>query len=356
MDSILRLLSKNGLFFWLVLIVVGLTWRMLERGPQKSLHSLKSTKTKVSKKPKAKKSKQKTKSKKRSSGRFYFVNHSKPANKGKYGQNFPSPSERATFLPLAKKYCDAVYKLRAKKKAKCCKESYSTPTFLGICSNSLTLSVKEGAIGFKKEKVEACIQGIKALHQGCDWVDSLPQPLPEICLGIVEGHLIKGQRCRSHLECRKGLHCAGVGPLRRGRCMPPKEEGYMCGTGVDPLAAYIGQVVLNKDHPECQGFCRKNRCLSRKRIKNGCSADIHCVSGEHCANGKCQKGHYARLGKACTGRCEAGARCVNLRCASLKKIGEACKTDFECRGACLIEKGKKTGKCGMQCRLPFLQK
>ncbi len=155
--------------------------------------------------------------------------------------------------------------------------------------------------------------------------------------------------CNSSLECAGKLFCLAVGPNRSGACWPAVEAGGPCGASVDPLAAAIRDVDVNKAHPPCQGYCRVRHCADHAEAGQPCAAERRCRAGFSCTEGRCAKTQRAALDEACNAkrRCTTGA-CVDGRCRLQKSVGQPCSRSADCRGVCGKEvKGART--CEPRC-------
>ena len=257
---------------------------------------------------------------------------------------------------LAKRLCHAMHTLPAQQKAKCCQTKGLGFVATKECVRNLSIALKIGAISLEEKVANRCIQALKTAYRGCGWVGLWGPTTPKECLSMFVGKLKMNAPCRSSLECKKGLHCYGLGTTRAGRCYPPLPKGSQCGTGVDTLATYTRQDTLKKNHPLCKGYCTLYRCQSFLPKGSKCKADIQCQPGNYCKNKICSPGKYAPPGGVCSGRCAPGYRCVRRKCVRLKEKGELCTSEFECRGGCMPVPGKKIRRCGVRCKSPIFDK
>jgi len=243
----------------------------------------------------------------------------------------------------------AMHELPKVRRKICCKESFVKLHMASECIRVLTAAMRSKALSIEQKAADRCVAALYKAHEGCGWVGFNPPSLPEVCLGIMKGHVKPGQSCRSALECVKGLSCFGLSSTSPGVCLPPRKRGQNCGSVVDPLAVLTRQNNVDKQRPRCRGYCVRGVCETVTQVGKKCYTDRQCGPGMHCADTKCQKGTFPKLGQPCSYKCEKGARCVKRKCVRIKKIGEPCTNEDECRAGCLIPKGKKVGVCGVQC-------
>jgi hypothetical protein len=261
-------------------------------------------------------------------------------------------TQPAQPAPLAQRLCAALHEVPARRRAECCG---GAPMLLveGECVRTLSAALASKAVKLEPSAVEACAQAMEKSHAGCEWVGPEALPVPASCLGLLEGTLAAGARCRSSLECMEGLRCHGVGPTDMGVCGAASEVGQPCAFSVDSLSTYTRQVTLEELHPECQGHCFKRRCVANVAAGGACLLPEQCGPGHHCAGGQCAEGAVAQLGQPCvSGACEEGARCIQGTCATPKPPGAACERDGECLGGCVRPDGGRQGTCGPRCEAP----
>lgn len=259
------------------------------------------------------------------------------------------PTQAGAPSPLAQRLCEAIQEIPARRRAACCQGSPSV-LLTGECVRMLSVALSSGAVKLAAPDVDACVQAMEHAHQGCEWVGPQPPAMPAACLGIMQGTLALGARCRSSLECAEGLSCHGVGPTDMGVCGPPSEVGQLCALSVDALATYTRQDTLEEKHPECQGHCAKRQCATPVAIGGACVFEAQCAPGLHCAAGKCAEGEFAGLGQPCVnGSCGDGARCIQGTCVAPKPAGASCAFDGECLGGCIRPDGGHGGTCGPRC-------
>lgn len=246
--------------------------------------------------------------------------------------------------PQAEKLCHALHGLPHERQTACCKFEPGDAFVEKTCKANLSAALAAKALVVDEARVTACAAAMDTATQGCGWVGTLRPPVPAACLDVVSGAVARGQRCRSSLECGVGDFCQGVGPTQAGRCGPPSPTGSGCGRGIDPLASFLGGDVGARR--ECAGFCSRSRCQAAVAVGAACVSNVECGDG-HCAAGACAAGAVIAVGGACAdGGCVVGARCTHHVCVAPKDEGEACKSDFECRGSCV---GAPDGRCGMHC-------
>jgi hypothetical protein len=212
----------------------------------------------------------------------------------------------------------------------------------------LTSALHDGAVTIADADVDRCVEESNRAYQGCDWVTPMSSKAPSACGGIVLGQLDEGKRCRSALECKAGLQCQGAGPTDAGTCARPSAKGAPCFLSVDALAAAVRD-SNESAHPACAGACIAKKCTDFEPRGGNCNASAQCARGDHCSNGKCVAGAFAKLGEPCEDACESGAACVAFKCVKLKGNGESCSSPFECSGSCLKTSDAVAGTCGMKC-------
>lgn len=261
----------------------------------------------------------------------------------------PAIGEGATKEdPLARRLCDALHSLPAKRKQECCGAAASLAE---ACAQEVTASIRRGATSLDAARIDRCSAETERQLQGCAWVTPLQPSRPAPCGGLLDGKLGAGLACRSSLECGDGLYCRGLSPTAAGVCRPPAETGARCEVPADNLAAF----ALAKDdlrHPECKGRCVKGQCLALAPLGQACVSSALCASGLNCIAGRCQALPLPRIGESCAGKtsCEAGAFCDAGTCAAVKGAGESCAQSFECRAlACIKAPGAAKGACADAC-------
>jgi hypothetical protein len=254
--------------------------------------------------------------------------------------------------PIAEKLCRAIHALQRERHAACCQETPGVH-FASECVRMLSAALESKVVRLDESAVDRCVELTKTSLEGCDWVGTWPPIPPKACLHLVEGLLERGKRCRSALECKSGLRCAGLDPVRAGRCLPPGASGEGCGGTTDPLAGYTAQYEAERDHPPCAGFCDRARCVDAPEVGAACKSGSGCGRDLHCAERKCTKGAFASVGESCFGSsCEYGARCIAEKCALPKPSGESCAEDVECAASCVKAKaGDARGICKSTCDL-----
>jgi len=257
--------------------------------------------------------------------------------------------------PLAEKLCAALSELPEQKRAACCSTAPGIVT-TAECTRTLSAALRHGAVAVDSAAVDACVAAFDKTLEGCEWVGPFPPAPPAACQGLVKGKLGAGRKCRSSLECAAGLRCKGVGPTTPGTCGPPKAVRELCGSTVDTLAGYTRQTD-EKDHPECAtGHCIKHRCADPIAAGEPCTVTSDCAAGLSCLpqgpRGKvCLEKPLPKGGEPCPGgACQEGLSCISGKCATRRRTGETCKSDFECRGGCLKpDGGVGPGTCGPRC-------
>jgi hydrogenase/urease accessory protein HupE len=159
--------------------------------------------------------------------------------------------------------CEVFQRLPRRRRAECAGRAPGID-LASECERGLGAALASGALRLDAAATEQCLQQMKQRYQGCAWVDESYRAPLAACRRFASGTLAADKPCRSSLECVDGLHCAGVGPLDRGVCAPPKTAGERCELAVDPLAAYV-QHDADESHPECAGRCLRHRCTNSER-------------------------------------------------------------------------------------------
>jgi hypothetical protein len=260
------------------------------------------------------------------------------------------PLDAGPPAALAVRLCDALQELPARRKAECCKQPLGT-VVTSECVRMLTAALGARAVSLADADVDRCAAAVAKTYEGCDWPGPSTPDVPDACLGILKGTLAAGAKCRSSLECAKDLRCHGVGPTQAGTCGPAREDGLACGLAVDPLAGYTLQNgVLDPSHPECAGYCNRNKCAHEVAPGGDCSVLARCAKGATCQAGKCVAAAAAKIGEKCpAGTCEGDARCYFGRCVVRKPAGAPCTDHVDCVGGCIKSAGAKSGVCGPMC-------
>ena len=264
---------------------------------------------------------------------------------------YPSRLEGAPE-PLAVALCEALHAVPERRRLACCSGA-SGLVLTDECVRVLTYALRSGAVTADAAGVAACTAAQEAAHAGCDWIGPWPPDLPPSCRSALRGTLAAGARCRSSLECAGSLNCRGVGPTAPGTCAPPRLDGERCALAVDPLAAYTRQDRVEREHPECSGFCSsRHLCEPARPLGAECVMSGQCGPGARCGRGRCIEGALARAGEDCSGdECPAGLRCYQHSCQAPRPSGSACASDFECSGGCKRPAGAPSGRCAPRCGL-----
>jgi hypothetical protein len=157
----------------------------------------------------------------------------------------------------ASRLCELFQRLPRSRRAEC-EGRASGLTLERECTRVLSGALASGALELDQSAAERCEAEQRERYQTCGFVaEPSLTPLPS-CAALWRGKLAVGERCRSALECQRGLTCSGVGPLDPGVCAQPKPSGAGCGRALDVLAAYVPH--SEADHPECAGSCVSGRC------------------------------------------------------------------------------------------------
>jgi len=253
--------------------------------------------------------------------------------------------------PLARRLCDALRNTKEKQRASCCKRKFEpVPILTSECTRMLSGALAAKAVTIDVADVGKCEAALEKTYVGCDWVGPNPPSPPAECQGIVHGMLTAKTRCRSSLECKDTLHCRGVGPTDPGRCAEPGGDDSPCIGSVDPLAVYLSQTELEREHPECAGFCDLHRCKTRGVANTKCKSTMQCADGLVCTNEICVAGSPGKLGEPCKGfACEKGLLCLGGKCSTRKPAGEPCEIELDCIGGCVRKPAQNNGVCGIRC-------
>jgi hypothetical protein len=260
------------------------------------------------------------------------------------------PADAGPPDPLAARFCDAVQALPDRRKAACCPSSATGYAPTDQCVRTLTFALGQHAVKVDAAAVDRCAEAMQKATEGCDWVTPLALGIPPACEGILEGTLKDGDTCRSTLECSAGLRCRSLSATDLGRCGPPRATNLQCGAGIDTLATYTRQDHLDRDRPECTGYCARGRCEDAAPPGGACKSDPQCGKNR-CVAGKCSAAALPAMGAACPeGACAPGAGCVKGTCAAPKAEGEGCEAGAECRGECVSAgDGGTAGTCAKRC-------
>jgi hypothetical protein len=256
--------------------------------------------------------------------------------------------------PLAQRYCDAVLALPERRRGECCgAPSGVAAAIASQCVRTLTFALGQHALTLAPADVDRCVEAVTKATSGCDWVTPSSTAVPSECDGILKGARAEKAQCRSSLECAEGMRCLGLSTIDTGTCGPPKATNSQCNLAVDTLAAFTRQDHLERTHPECEGFCARNRCEAAVTPGGPCNSDVACGHGR-CASGKCASAPPPIAGEACTETCAAGARCLKGKCTTPKAEGDGCEADAECRGTCVRADGGTAGTCAKSCPTFFV--
>ncbi|MFO0549382.1 MAG: hypothetical protein U0271_13400 [Polyangiaceae bacterium] len=247
--------------------------------------------------------------------------------------------------PVAERYCSLVHDASEESRRACCPDMQFTsfrPT--GECVRTLSYALRSGAVAIDKGALEACDAAISAAAKVCDWGGELPAA----CVGIVRGTREKSNGCRSSLECKAGLYCAGLTITKPGTCAAPMPIGQPCGL-VDTLAPLVVEDA-EREHPQCDGVCLR-RCSALVAMGGACTTSLQCGPGHTCVGGHCSDAPLPKAGERCVGgACAAGHRCVQDKCVVERRIGESCASDGECRSG-FCEGTGDAGRCAMRCQI-----
>jgi hypothetical protein len=252
------------------------------------------------------------------------------------------PKDAGVDVPVAKRACAALLLRSAERAARCC--GGATPvmqSFAGECARMLGVALGDHAVEVSDAAITACEAAIDRATTGCDWVTPMGASLPPEC-AFIEGRLAVGARCRSSLECQRGLQCQGLSAIDRGVCARPKPDGAVCELATDVLVANTAHADDGGAHPECEGRCSRHRCMSAVADGGRCATDAECQS-RRCLAGACTRAPLPGLDAACKERCERGLRCSGGKCEAPRAEGERCEGDAECRASC--RKGPSGGHC-----------
>jgi hypothetical protein len=260
--------------------------------------------------------------------------------------------------PAAEALCDALHLVPAENEGRCCQRPVTAGKLIREqCVRTLSQALSDGSVRVGDAAITACREALVAQHSSCAWIGGpWTPPMPEACLGLIDGTRAQGASCRSSLECGRGLFWRGAGASDVGTCEPPSGVGVSCGNAVDQLAVYTRQRRLERDRPECDGYCYKHKCRAFAAVGETCDTNVACGPSAHCQGGRCVAGAEIPLGQACLdGGCAAPGHCVQGVCIALGDEGAACKSGFECKAGCKLEPGAEVGVCGLQCRAAIFQ-
>jgi len=170
-------------------------------------------------------------------------------------------ADRGAIDPRVQQLCAVFHELPRSRRAACSGRA-SAVTLHSECTRTLNGAVQSGAVALDAQAVQQCLAETHARYADCSFSAERALPAVPACAQIWRGARAQGERCRSSLECGRGQHCRGAGPLDTGVCEAAKAAGATCGTAVDPLAAYVPDA--EGDHAECTGQCVNGRCRAQR--------------------------------------------------------------------------------------------
>jgi hypothetical protein len=243
----------------------------------------------------------------------------------------PAPSGRSAVEGDAVALCSALHELPSRRRAECCAEP-PLSVYYDECVRLLSNAVRARTVSIDGERVASCARRVTEATQGCDWVAPTLGAAPAECDGAVRGLVGEGGSCKSSLECKGALHCAGQGATTPGVCRAPQAVGSACGTSVDSLATYLSVRSLEAKKPVCGEFCdlKAHRCEARPREGAPCSASVNCANDQTCRKG----------------RCETRAAVAHERRAL---SGEACASDLDCEAGGCVANPAGERRCAKKC-------
>ncbi len=249
--------------------------------------------------------------------------------------------------PVAQRYCDLIHERAEAKRKECCPSTPVTPFRpTAECVRTLSYALRASSVAIDKAALDACDAAVTEASKRCDWGGTLPAA----CEGLIAGTVAEKALCRSSLECKEGLFCAGLGATKPGTCQRPGGNDAPCGGNVDTLAAFVRQEA-ERAHPTCEGYCARRRCATVAAAGQTCASSLQCGKGGRCAGGKCTNAPLPKAGEPCPDKvCGDGLSCIKDRCVVEKRIDEACSADAECRSK-LCEKKGAEGKCAVSCAI-----
>lgn len=251
--------------------------------------------------------------------------------------------------PQALRFCAAIQSLPEERKVACCSGAPTGNAPVAACVRTLSYALAQHAVTLAPADLDACVAAMTKATLGCDWVTPFAAAIPPECTGLLKGQLPEKERCRSSLECGSTLRCQGLSATDIGACGPPRPDRFQCGVAIDALAVYTRQDGVERDHPECEGYCIRGQCQPALAPGAECKSDPQCGKGR-CVAGKCASGPLPALGAACpAGMCAPGAGCVQGTCVAPKAEGEPCSSYAECRGQCVTGDAGTAGTCSRRC-------
>jgi hypothetical protein len=155
--------------------------------------------------------------------------------------------------------CGAFQDLPRERRAQCAGQTPGV-SLASECKRMLATSIQSGAIALEPAATERCLAASRERYRDCGFTQAQALAPLAACASLWHGTLARGATCRSSLECQRGLHCRGVGPLDTGTCATPEAAGTRCGLGMDPLAAYVPHD--DAEHAECAADCERGRCTA----------------------------------------------------------------------------------------------
>jgi hypothetical protein len=153
--------------------------------------------------------------------------------------------------------CRALHALPRERRAACSGEKPGV-LLTSACEGALSASLHTQSVRLDEAQARACIAGMEARYEGCEWSDARVMPALPACQAVLEGARAEGTRCASSLECGQGLYCRGASTFDQGVCSQPQAAGARCELAADSLASYVPSPP--DTHRECQQSCTRGRC------------------------------------------------------------------------------------------------
>ena len=148
----------------------------------------------------------------------------------------PAPS--ASQLQEAARVCELFVHVPQLRRAECTGQS-APVTFEQPCGRALASALARDAIALVPDELAGCELELSAPYAQCDFAAAERTLRARACRNALRPQLGAGSPCASELECRAGLACLGVSPLRLGTCDRVGPASQEQAAGLDPLARLL---------------------------------------------------------------------------------------------------------------------
>jgi hypothetical protein len=142
-------------------------------------------------------------------------------------------------------------------------------------ANELRDAIERGTASYDAAAAERCLDTLAS--ESCEvWTSFVERRGPEVCSGLVTGHLAEGQACQSHFECAGGSCMVEDGGARK--CQPLAKLGEAC---VEPAIRYCEPPLACRQDSDGVAVCAELRSEGES-----CARDGDCHAGL-CVEGRC---------------------------------------------------------------------